>query len=54
MAAESTDLVSVITSDHGEQLWEHGSWRHREVESVFKELESKEGSPSHRCDLPTT
>ena len=42
MAAESTDLVSVITSDH------------REVESVFKELESEEGSPSHRRDLPTT
>jgi len=39
MAGESTDLVSVITSDH------------REVESVFKELESKEGSPSHRRDL---
>src|SRR3954447_22513623 len=39
MAAESTDLVSVTTSDH------------REVESVFKELESKEGTPSHRRDL---
>ena len=39
MAAESTDLVSLITSDH------------REVESVFKELESKAGSPSHRRDL---
>jgi hemerythrin superfamily protein len=39
MSHESTDLVSVITSDH------------REVEAVFKELESKQGSASHRRDL---
>jgi hemerythrin superfamily protein len=39
METESTDLVSVITSDH------------RAVESVFEELGSKEGSPAHRRDL---
>ena len=33
------DLVSVITADH------------REVEKVFKELESKEGTPEHRRNL---
>lgn len=37
--AESTDLVSVITTDH------------REFEAVFKELESRNGSPEHRRDL---
>jgi hemerythrin superfamily protein len=39
MATESKDLVSVIVSDH------------REVEGIFKELESKQGSPQHRRDL---
>lgn len=37
--AEKTDLVSVIVSDH------------REVEGVFKELESRNGTPEHRRDL---
>ena len=39
MTTESTDLINVITSDH------------REIEAVFKELESTEGSAQHRRDL---
>jgi hemerythrin superfamily protein len=39
MATQRGDLVSVIVADH------------REVEQVFKELESGDGTPEHRRDL---
>jgi hemerythrin superfamily protein len=39
MMASSKDLIDVITHDH------------REVEAVFKELESGRGTPAHRRDL---
>jgi hemerythrin superfamily protein len=39
MAPERQDLISVIVTDH------------REVEAVFAELESRQGSPEHRRDL---
>jgi hemerythrin superfamily protein len=39
MAAGKQDLISVIIDDH------------RQVETVFRELESREGTPQHRRDL---
>jgi len=39
MTTTGQDLISVIVTDH------------REVEAIFTELESREGSPEHRRDL---